>query len=144
MQFNGGELWFDVLGVTPSRDRSLEEVKDQVEKRWRAEEISKRLRAKATDMIAKLEKGAKFDAEAAALGVKVETATAFKRDAEIKGVPERLIAAAFRTPKDGSRPDRRRQQHRLDRVQGHRRDHPHGRYGVGRREEAQRELSRAP
>lgn len=101
VQFNGGELWFDVLGVTPSRDRTLEEVKDQVEKRWRAEEISKRLQAKATEMVGKLEKGGKLDAEAAALGVKVETATAFKRDAEIKGVPERLIAAAFRTPKDG-------------------------------------------
>lgn len=101
VQFNGGELWFDVLGVTPSRDRTLEEVKDQVEKRWRAEEVSKRLRAKAAELIEKLEKGAKFDAEAAALGVKVETATAFKRDAQVKDVPERLIAAAFRTPKDG-------------------------------------------
>lgn len=101
VQFNGGELWFDVLGVTPSRDRTLEEVKDQVEKRWRAEEVSKRLRAKAAELIEKLEKGGKLDAEAAALGVKVETATAFKRDAEVKGVPERLIAAAFRTPKDG-------------------------------------------
>jgi peptidyl-prolyl cis-trans isomerase D len=101
VQFNGGELWFDVLGITPSRDRTLDEVKDQVEKRWRAEEVSKRLRAKAAEMIAKLEKGAKFEDEASALGVKVETATAFKRDAEVKGVPERLIAAAFRTPKDG-------------------------------------------
>jgi len=101
VQFNGGELWYDVLGVTPSRDRTLEEVKDQVEKRWRAEEVSKRLRAKATEMIEKLNKGAKFDAEASALGVKVETATAFKRDAQVKDVPERLIAAAFQTPKDG-------------------------------------------
>jgi peptidyl-prolyl cis-trans isomerase D len=101
VQFNGGELWFDVLGVTPSRDRTLEEVKDQVEKRWRAEEVSKRLRAKATEMIERLNKGAKLDAEAAALGVKVETATAFKRDAQVKDVPERLIAAAFQTPKDG-------------------------------------------
>lgn len=102
VQFNGGELWFDVLGVTPSRDRSLDEVKDEVEKRWRAEEVSKRLRTKATEMIANLDKGAKFDAEAATAGVKVETATAFKRDAEVKGVPERLIAAAFRSPKDGN------------------------------------------
>jgi peptidyl-prolyl cis-trans isomerase D len=101
VQFNGGELWFDVLGVTPSRDRTLDEVKDQVEKRWRAEEVSKRLRAKATEMIERLNKGAPFDAEAAAMGVKVETATAFKRDAQIKDVPERLIAAAFLTPKDG-------------------------------------------
>ena len=101
VQYNGGELWFDVLGVTPSRDRSLDEVKDQVEARWRDEQISTRLRAKAAEMVGKLEKGAAFNAEAAAAGVKVETAKLFKRDAEAKDVPERLVAAAFRTPKDG-------------------------------------------
>lgn len=100
-QFNGGELWFDVLGITPSRARSLDEVKDQVEARWRDEQVSTRLRTKAGEMVAKLEKGAKFDAEAASLGVKVETATSFKRDADSKTVPEQLVAAAFRTPKDG-------------------------------------------
>ena len=101
VQFNGGELWFDVLGVTPSRDRTLDEVKDQVEARWRDEQISTRLRTKATEMVGKLEKGAAFDAEAAAAGLKVETAKLFKRDAEAKDVPERLVTAAFRTPKDG-------------------------------------------
>ncbi len=101
VQFNGGELWFDVLGVTPSRERALDEVKDQVEARWRDEQISTRLRAKATEMVGKLDKGAKFDAEAASAGLKVETAPLFKRDADAKGVPERLVAAAFRTPKDG-------------------------------------------
>lgn len=102
VQFNGGELWFDVLGVTPSRDRPLDEVKDLVETRWRDEQISKRLQAKAAEIVAKLDKGAKFDAEATAAGVKVETAASFKRGAEVKGAPERLIAAAFRAPKDGS------------------------------------------
>ncbi|MDO8979736.1 MAG: peptidylprolyl isomerase [Afipia sp.] len=101
LQYNGGELWFDVLGVTPSRDRTLDEVKDQVEARWRDEQIATRLRAKATEMVGKLEKGAAFDAEAAAAGVKVETAKLFKRDAEAKDVPERLVTAVFRTPKDG-------------------------------------------
>lgn len=100
-QFNGGELWFDVLGVTPSRDRSLDEVRDQVEARWRDEQISTRLRAKATEIVGKLEKGAAFDAEAAAAGLKVETAKLFKRDSDAKDVPERLVTAAFRTPKDG-------------------------------------------
>lgn len=100
LQYNGGELWFDVLGVTPSRDRTLDEVKDQVEARWRDEQISTRLRAKATEMVGKLEKGAAFDAEASAAGVKVETAKLFKRDAEAKDVPERLVTAVFRTPKD--------------------------------------------
>ncbi len=101
-QFNGGEVWFDVLGITPSRERPLDEVKDQVEARWRDEQVSTRLRAKSAEMVEKLNKGAKFDAEAAAAGVKVETASLFKRDADPKGVPERLVAAAFTTPKDGN------------------------------------------
>jgi peptidyl-prolyl cis-trans isomerase D len=101
VQYNGGELWFDVLGITPSRDRTLDEVKDQVEARWRDEQISARLRTKATEMVGKLDKGAAFDAEAAAAGLKVETTKQFKRDAEAKEVPERLVTAVFRTPKDG-------------------------------------------
>jgi peptidyl-prolyl cis-trans isomerase D len=102
IQFNGGEIWFDVLGITPTRERPLDEVKDQVEARWRNEQVSTRLRAKAADMVGKLDKGAAFEAEAAAAGVKVETAKAFKRDADAKTAPEQLVAATFRTPKDGN------------------------------------------
>ena len=47
MQFGGGYVWFDVLGITPSRERSVDEVKDQVETRWRQDQITSRLRAKA-------------------------------------------------------------------------------------------------
>ncbi len=101
VQYNGGELWFDVLGVTPSRDRSLDEVKDQVATRWKDEQVSTRLRAKAAEIVGKIEKGATLEAEAAAAGVKVETAKLFKRDADAKDIPERLVTAAFRTPKDG-------------------------------------------
>ncbi|MCR6734174.1 MAG: SurA N-terminal domain-containing protein [Afipia sp.] len=101
-QVNGGEVWFDVLGITPSRERPLDEVKAQVEARWRDEQVSTRLRSKSAEIVEKLNKGAKFDAEAAAAGVKVETAALFKRDADPKGLPERLVAAAFRAPKDGN------------------------------------------
>ena len=101
VQLNGGEVWFDVLGITPSRDRPLDEVKAQVEKRWMDEQVASRLRTKASEIVAKLDKGAKFAAEAASAGVKVETANGFKRDGDIKGAPERLVSAAFRTAKDG-------------------------------------------
>lgn len=101
VQYNGGELWFDVLGVTPSRDRSLDEVKDQVLARWKDEQVSTRLRAKAAEIVGKIEKGATLAAEAAAAGVKVETAKLFRRDSDAKDIPERLVTAAFRTPKDG-------------------------------------------
>ena len=47
LQFEGGYVWFEVTGITPSRDRPLDEVKDQVEARWREQEIATRLKAKA-------------------------------------------------------------------------------------------------
>jgi peptidyl-prolyl cis-trans isomerase D len=101
IQFNGGYVWYDVLGITPSRERNLEEVKDQVEARWRDDQIASRLRTKATEMVQKLEHGGNLADEAAAAGSKVETASGFKRDASLPGVPAGAITAAFRTAKDG-------------------------------------------
>jgi peptidyl-prolyl cis-trans isomerase D len=99
--FKGGYVWYDVLGITPPRDRTLDEVKDQVEARWREDQIANRLRTKATEMVQKLEQGGKFADEAASIGAKVETATGFKRDASPAGVPSSVVTAAFRTAKDG-------------------------------------------
>jgi len=101
ISFNGGYVWYDVLGVTPSRERSLDEVRDQVETRWRDDQIASRLRAKATDMVQKLEQGGKLADVAAQAGLSVETASGFKRDATVPGLPAAAVAAAFRTVKDG-------------------------------------------
>jgi peptidyl-prolyl cis-trans isomerase D len=102
IQFGGGYVWFDVLGITPSRERGIDEVKDQVEARWRDDQITSRLRAKATDMVQKLNQGGKLADEAAGLGLKVDTAAAFRRDATVPGVPTSVIEAAFRAPKDAA------------------------------------------
>jgi peptidyl-prolyl cis-trans isomerase D len=99
--FNGGNVWYDVLGITPSRERGLDEVKDQVEARWRDDQIASQLRTKATEMVQKLDHGGNFAEQAAAAGSKVETATGLKRDASPPGVPASAITAAFRTAKDG-------------------------------------------
>src|SRR5207302_3765030 len=101
ISFKGGYVWYEVLGITPSRERNLDEVKDQVEAKWRDDQISARLRTKATDMVQKLEQGGKLADEVANMGLKVETATGLKRDAAPAGVPAGAIAAAFRTAKDG-------------------------------------------
>ena len=101
ISFNGGYVWYDVLGITPSRERNLDEVKDQVEARWREDQIASRLRTKATEMVQKLEQGGNLADEAAAVGSKVETASGFRRDASLPGVPASAISAAFRTAKDG-------------------------------------------
>jgi peptidyl-prolyl cis-trans isomerase D len=99
--FKGGYVWFDVLGITPSRDRNLDEVKDQVEARWREDQVAAKLRTKAADMTQKLGAGGSLKDEAASLSLKVETATGLKRETASPGVPAGAIAAAFRTPKDG-------------------------------------------
>lgn len=100
IQFNGGYVWYDVLGITPSRERSLDEVKDQVEARWRSDQITTQLRAKATEMVQKLGHDGKLADEAANAGLKVESATGFKRDASLPSLPASAITEAFRTPKD--------------------------------------------
>ncbi len=102
IQFNGGYVWYDVLGVTPSRERSLDEVRPQVEARWRDDQIASRLRTKATEMVQKLDQGGKLADEAAAVGVKLETASGFRRDATLPGLPAGAITAAFRTAKDAA------------------------------------------
>jgi peptidyl-prolyl cis-trans isomerase D len=101
ISFKGGYVWYDVLSITPSRERNLEEVKDQVETRWRDDQITSRLKSKATEMVQKLEQGGKLADEAAATGLKVETAAGFRREASVSGLPAGAIAVAFRTAKDG-------------------------------------------
>jgi peptidyl-prolyl cis-trans isomerase D len=98
----GGYLWFDVVSITPARERPLEEVKAQVEQRWRDDEISKRLKAKADAMAEKLKSGAKFEDVAKADGAKAEKATGIKRAASGANVPPTVVETVFKTPKDGN------------------------------------------
>jgi peptidyl-prolyl cis-trans isomerase D len=107
ISYNSGYVWYDVLGITPSHERNLDEVKDQVEARWRADQISSRLRDKAIEMVKKLDDGGKLADEATQAGLSVETASGFKRDASLPGLNAGVVAAAFRTSKDaaGQTPD---------------------------------------
>jgi len=97
---NGGYLWYDVTGITPARDRTLDEIKDKVEARWRDDEIAKRLKAKTDDMIGKLKAGAKLDQLAAETGLKVTTAADLQRGKPGGFAPIKLVDAVFKTPKD--------------------------------------------
>src|SRR6478736_2679365 len=75
IQFAGGYAWYDVLGITPSRERPLDEVRSQVEAKWREDQVSSKLRAKAAEMVQKVEQGGTLAEVAASIGSKVETAT---------------------------------------------------------------------
>jgi peptidyl-prolyl cis-trans isomerase D len=96
----GGFVWYDVAGITPSRDRTLDEVKGQVEQRWRDDEIAKRLTAKAKDLLDKLKNGNAFADLAKADGLKLEKAEKLVRGKPSQALPTKVIEAVFRTAKD--------------------------------------------
>ncbi|MDB5566340.1 MAG: PpiC-type peptidyl-prolyl cis-trans isomerase [Tardiphaga sp.] len=100
LRVGGGYVWYDVLGVTPSRDRTLDEVKDQVETRWRDDQVTTRLRTKADEMAKKLSGRVKLADEATAAGLKVETSVPFKRDASVPDLSAGVIQSVFRSAKD--------------------------------------------
>jgi peptidyl-prolyl cis-trans isomerase D len=97
---DGGFIWYDVAAVTPSHDRTLDEVKNEVEQRWRDDEIASRLKARAADMIDKLKGGTAFDALAAADGLKIQAAGDLKRGGATGDLSAHAIEAVFHTAKD--------------------------------------------
>ncbi len=100
LEADGGYVWYNVAGITPSRDRTLDEVKDQVEARWRTDEIASRLKTKSADLLDKLKAGTPFDSVASAVGLKVQTADKLKRGKPGGGVSPAVVTAVFRTAKD--------------------------------------------
>lgn len=101
LQVAGGYIWYEVTGITPERDRTLEEVREQVETRWRDDQVANLLRAKAAEMLEKLKSGTPFADVAAAAGLKVETKADIKRGNAQPPLSARTIDAIFRTAKDG-------------------------------------------
>ena len=99
---NGGWVWFEVAGVTPSRERTLDEVKDRVEARWRADQVGERLKAKAAEILAKVKAGSSLAEVATADNLTLATASDLKRNARQDSVPANVVTAVFRTPKGGA------------------------------------------
>lgn len=96
---NGGLLWYDVNGITPSRERTLDEVKDQVETRWRDDEVAKRLQVKADELLGKLKAGTAFAQVATEAGLQVATAADLQRGKPGGFVPGKVVEAVFKTAK---------------------------------------------
>lgn len=98
----GGYVWYEVAGVKPSRERNLDEVRAQVEERWRNEQVSDRLKAMAAGMVDKLKVGTPLSDVAAAENVPVKTTFGIKRAGNTATMPPRVVEAVFATPKDAA------------------------------------------
>jgi peptidyl-prolyl cis-trans isomerase D len=98
----GGYIWFEVAGVKPSRERTLDEVRPRVEERWREDQVSERLKAKANEMLEKMKTGTSLNDVAIAEGLNVQTTFGLKRAGNAGSMPPTVVEAVFATPKDGS------------------------------------------
>jgi peptidyl-prolyl cis-trans isomerase D len=99
LQYEGGYVWYDVAGVTPARERTLDEVKTELEIRYANDDIAKRLAAKADAMVEKLKAGGSLKDIAAEGNLKVETAAGIKRGDPTENLSAPTTNAVFRTPK---------------------------------------------
>src|SRR6185295_3262884 len=97
---NGGYVWFNVEAITAARDRPLDEVKDQVVARWRDDEMTTRLKARAAEILDKIKAGTSFADAAAADKLKVEWRPGIKRSGPPTGLSPAAVTEIFKSPQD--------------------------------------------
>jgi peptidyl-prolyl cis-trans isomerase D len=93
-----GYVWFEVGQITPERDRTLDEVHDEVLADWTAEQQKSALSAKAEELKARVEKGETLAAIAEELGIAVETKVGLKRTSDDSVLGSQAAIAAFSGP----------------------------------------------
>ncbi len=94
---DGGWVWFEITGIEPSRDRTLDEVRAAVVEQWKEEEISSRLAAKASEIVKRIDGGVPLATVAAELGGEVKTASGVRRSGADGGLPQAAVAQLFGT-----------------------------------------------
>ncbi|RVQ01506.1 peptidylprolyl isomerase [Sinorhizobium meliloti] len=93
-----GSAWFDVEEIIPARDRTIDEVRDEVAADWTAEQQRAALAAKAKELKERIEKGAKLADIASELGLVVETKTGLTRGTNDASLSPAAVIAAFGGP----------------------------------------------
>jgi peptidyl-prolyl cis-trans isomerase D len=100
---DGGYAWFDLVDVTPERQRSFEEVEADVKAGFMEEERRKEIAALVARQIDALKPGEGLDRIAKALNGKIERTPALKRTATTPppGLTAALLQQAFALAKGG-------------------------------------------
>ncbi len=92
---DGTEAWIEVLAITPQRDKTLEEVKDEVKRIWIEAETRKALARAADDLVAKIKAGTSLEDAAKSISATVEKSEPFTRSGGGGKVPPTAIRQAF-------------------------------------------------
>ena len=95
---DGGYVWYDVAGVEPARDKTLDEVRDAVVAQWRSEQISRHLTERARAIIERVENGEAIEAIAAELRLQAKNASELARGAARDELSAEVVNRMFATP----------------------------------------------
>jgi len=99
---DGGYAWVDVLGVTPQKQKSFEEVKAEVKAGAMEADRRKEVTALAAKLVERLAKGETLEALATETGAKVEKTGVVTRNTSPPGLPQNAVQQAFALPKGGA------------------------------------------
>lgn len=99
---SNGFVFFEVEGVTPARERPLDEVRDRVVADWKAEQASSRLSAKAAEIEKRVKDGTPLDTVAGELGLEKQIKRGLKRKADDADFGEVGVTSAFAVAEGGT------------------------------------------
>ena len=97
-----GYVFYEVEGITPARERTLDEVKAKVAADWKTAEADKRLAAKAGEIEKRLKEGTPLDTLATELGLEKQTKRGLKRESDDGDFGRPGVAAIFGVAESGT------------------------------------------
>lgn len=92
---SNGFVFFEVEGITPARERTLDEARERVVADWKADETRTRLTAKAAEVEKRVKDGDSLDAAATELNLEKQTKRGLKRQADDADFGQEGVAAVF-------------------------------------------------
>ncbi|MBX9461598.1 MAG: SurA N-terminal domain-containing protein [Aquamicrobium sp.] len=92
---SSGYLFYEVDDVTEARDRTLDEVRDQVVANWKENEVATRLAARAEEIEKQVADGKPLTEVAEELELEVQVRRGLKRDANDAELGDAGVAAVF-------------------------------------------------
>ena len=96
-----GLIWSMVLDVTPTRQKTFEEVKDAVTTAWREAEVRKLLSAKGQELIDKAKGGTPLKEVAEGLELELKESEPLTRSQSADDLPNTVIAQGFALSEGG-------------------------------------------
>ncbi len=96
---DGGYAWYDVLGITPEKERAFDEVKADLKTAWLEADKTLQVAAVAGKFTERLTKGEAFEAIAKEAGGEIKKTSGFTRAVTPAGLTADIVRQVFGLPK---------------------------------------------